>query len=53
MSVTNFDQLRLHYRHELEVALYGNPPVNATIECLQCNEVLLSFDKEENNVEDN
>lgn len=53
MSVTNFEQLKGHHRHQIEVALYGKPPINATIECVECGEVLLSFDKDENNVENN
>lgn len=47
MSVINFEQLKEHVGHKLEIAVYGNPQVNATIECLRCNEVLLSFDKED------
>jgi len=47
MSATNFRELAAHCGHKLEVALYGNPPVNAAIECLTCYEVLVDYEDDE------
>ncbi len=43
MSAYNFETLRVHLGHEIEVALYGDQ--NVAIECLTCNEVLIDFEK--------
>jgi hypothetical protein len=49
MSVQNYADLNEHYGHELNVRHYqdtlGNP-VNIAIECVDCYEVLLDYDKE-------
>jgi hypothetical protein len=49
MSVQNFNDLNEHYGHELVVRHYqdtlGNP-INVAIECEDCHEVLLDYDKE-------
>lgn len=47
MGVYNFKSLLAHAGHKTVVATYGDPPVNVTIECLTCNEVLLDYDDEE------
>jgi len=50
MSVNNFDDLIEHVNHKIEIAIYKDQkgePVNVAIECLDCNEVLLDYDKDE------
>ena len=49
MSVGSFDDLLFHVRHKVVVVTYGSPmnPVNVAIECLDCNEVLIDFDRDE------
>lgn len=44
MSVYNFETLRDHMGHNIEVALYGDQ--NIAIECVTCNEVLIDFDSD-------
>ena len=44
MSVYNFKGLVAHMGHSVDVACYGDD--NAVIECSDCNEILVSFDKE-------
>jgi len=47
MSVHNFIGLLDHVGHNIVCAKYGNNeeyPVSASLECEDCNEVLLSFD---------
>jgi len=46
MSVNSFEELNKHKGHKIEIVTYGNPPVNVAIECLDCFEVLLFFDRE-------
>jgi len=46
MSVNNFKELYGHIGHKIEVVTYGNPAQNVAIECINCNEVLIDFDKE-------
>lgn len=47
MSATCFDDLMRHYGHKIEVAYYGSDdePLNVAIECTECHEVLLDFDR--------
>lgn len=48
MSVGNFKELKQHIGHNIACVGYGSSPgkfVNVAIECEDCNEVLLSFDK--------
>jgi len=50
MSISNYEELREHIGHKVVVACYGREgkePQNIAIECEDCNEVLLSFDKGE------
>lgn len=45
MSVQNYNDLSTHFGHNLTVALYGEGD-NVAIECEECFEVLLDFDKD-------
>jgi hypothetical protein len=45
MSAQNYDELAEHYGHKIEIAIYGEG-VNVAIECENCSEVLLDYDKE-------
>lgn len=45
MSVNSFQELYYHYGHEITVAMYGQD--NVTLECNDCNEILLDFDEGE------
>jgi len=45
MSVTNFKELKNHIEHKIVCVSYGKPIQNAAIECEDCNEVLLDYDK--------
>lgn len=50
MSVQSYEELFSHFGHNVEVASYadvGYTPANVSIECTDCNEVLLDFDREE------
>jgi len=47
MSANNFKELREHIGHKIVCVCYGKPVQNVAIECEDCNEVLLSFDKNE------
>ena len=44
MSVNSYEGLAAHFGHSLDIAKYGDE--NIAIECLDCNEVLLDFNKE-------
>lgn len=46
MSASNFSELRVHAGHRIEVVVYGDEE-NVSIECLDCHEVILSFDSDE------
>jgi hypothetical protein len=51
MSATNFEELYKHYGHNVVVAQYteqDNEPVNVAIECNDCDEVLMDYEREEN-----
>ena len=39
------ERLLPHTDHEVEIASYGNPPVNISVECITCSEVLIDFDR--------
>lgn len=48
MGVHTFDDLRGHVGHAVAVVTYGkDAPVNVAVECEDCNEVLIDFDKDE------
>ncbi len=46
MSAHSFETLRPHVGHKLECVTYGDNE-NVVIECTDCNEILLSFNKDE------
>jgi hypothetical protein len=46
MSVQTYNDLADHFGHTVSVAMYGEG-ANVAIECEDCYEVLLDFDKEE------
>ncbi len=50
MSVNSYKDLIAHKGHEIVIATYGNNKrrdnLNVAIKCEDCNEVLISFDKE-------
>ena len=51
MSVQTYKDLYMHRGHEIEVVSYTNYadksiPHNIAIECIDCSEVLLDFDRE-------
>jgi hypothetical protein len=45
MSVNDFDTLVTHVGHAVTCVTYGDPAVNVAIECEDCNEILLDFDR--------
>lgn len=47
MSVFDFESLKKHSGHRLECNEYGTNDltVNVTIECIDCNEILIDYDK--------
>ncbi len=48
--MSNFDELYKHYGHKVEVAQYtdkGGEAVGVSIECMDCYEVLIDYDREE------
>lgn len=49
MSAFNYNELKRHIGHDIVCVSYGDPndPVNVAVECETCNEVLLDYDKEE------
>lgn len=49
MAVHTFDELYKHYGHDIEIGQYINMDkavANVALECVECHEVLLDFDKE-------
>jgi hypothetical protein len=51
--VSNFTELHKHYGHEVVVAQYTDKegqPVAVAIECMDCYEVLVDYEREELNV---
>jgi hypothetical protein len=42
-----YTELMAHFGHRIELANYANE--NVAIECLECSEVLLDYDKELDN----
>lgn len=49
IGYSNKKELIQHYGHEIEIAYYGdkNNPNSVTIECLDCFEVLIDCEEEE------
>lgn len=52
MSVSTRAELLAHWGHALNVAYYGSydDPESVTIECMDCREVLVDFDKSAENI---
>ncbi len=46
MSAFNYDELKRHVGHKIVCVTYGEGQ-NVAIECEDCNEVLLDYDKDE------
>ncbi len=46
MSVANFKELKSHKGHKLEIVIYGDDE-NCALECIDCQEVLLDFNNED------
>ena len=50
MSAYNYQTLLEHVGHKIEIVTYGRTgedPVCVSCECLDCNEVIISFDNDE------
>lgn len=52
MSATNYQDLINHFGHRIEVVTYGEDEtkegaLNVAVECVDCCEVLMDFDKED------
>lgn len=50
MAVHDYKTLAEHSGHEIQCVLYGAPPVNAALECIDCGMVLLDFENEDSSV---
>lgn len=48
MAAHSYEDLMAHWGHKIQLAKYGD--VNATIECVDCHEIIVSFDKEDENL---
>lgn len=44
MGAHEFEELRQHIGHKIECVCYGDPPVNVSVECITCGEVLMDLD---------
>ena len=48
VMIQNFEELCLHEGHVIRVVTYGWPiEQNVSIECADCNQVLIDFEREE------
>ena len=47
MGSHSFEDLIRHVGHEIKCVSYGDPPHNASVECMTCGEVIIDFDKDE------
>jgi hypothetical protein len=45
MGAHSFDDLIEHVGHDLRCVTYGSPVMNVAVECMDCHEVLVDFDK--------
>ena len=50
MSAYNYKTLKTHIGHKIECVPYGG--VNVVLECIDCGEILLSFDKDDDEEEE-
>lgn len=46
MAAQNYEELAQHQGHKVEVVIYGGE-ANAAVECVECSEVLMDFDNDE------
>ena len=46
MSVNSYEELLAHVGHSIVCATYGKDKENVSIECEDCQEVLMDFDKD-------
>ena len=42
-----YEKIARHIGHNIEVATYGDPIVNVSVECMDCHEVIVDADKED------
>jgi|TARA_R100001530_G_scaffold97097_1_gene67477 hypothetical protein len=42
-----YEKIVPHIGHKIEVATYGDPIVNVSVECVDCYEVIVDGDKSE------
>ena len=51
MAVSNYAELLEHNGHEIEISGYGfpDPPMNVALECMTCSEILLDYDRPDEN----
>ena len=47
MSVNNYKELHKHKGHNIMCVSYGNDEINISLECKDCNEVLIDFNKDD------
>lgn len=55
MSADSYKELKRHLGHKIVCVAYGGDgeePWNVSIECEDCNEVLLDYDREEDDDEE-
>jgi hypothetical protein len=55
MSVSNYKELGAHVGHEIQCVRYGKKTQgisNVAVECMDCNIVLIDFDKEDEDDEE-
>jgi len=45
MGAYDFNDLKRHIGHRIVCVPYGRPPANVSVECEDCNEVLLDYDR--------
>lgn len=54
MSVKNFEELRDHVGHDVEIVIYKSDTVdhNVAIECNDCNEIIMSFENKHKDLDE-
>lgn len=45
MSAYNYKTLSEHIGHNIECVSYGKQKQNVSVECVDCNEVIITYDK--------
>jgi hypothetical protein len=51
MAASNYTDLCRHVGHEINCVRYGDD-VNVAVECETCHEIILTFDKEEDETQE-